>query len=231
FFSFHIYSSKPDKIAMQPVIAREFLNSFGYYDTETILNEWNYIRNWMPHEQFHYTVKVISSLKGAAFIGATMLACQKSPLDHLMYYDASLTAVFIGLFDHITGEPLKPYHALYDFSRLYLLGNEVSCTSDTDSVYTGAAISDDRSKAVIMLTRYQDLENIDGLEPEPDAPTVRIDWSGFTSDTGVRVTYQFLDCYHNNDVCTEETFLGTTGAHLFRMPLYTTILITLEKLQ
>ena len=228
FFSFHIYTTTPDHIAAQPVIARELLDRFGYHDTETILNEWNYVRAW-SQEGLHYSYAVIPSLKGSAFVSSTMLACQNTPLDHLMYYDAAMQAAWNGLFDPMTYAPRKPYWALYAFSRLYLLGTEVSCTADDASVYSAAAISEDRNRAAVVFTHYRDLESIDGSGCEEETQTVRVDWSGFASGGGVHVTYHLLDAEHNLDAVSEETFFGADGAHILRLPLYSTVLVTLSK--
>lgn len=229
FFSFHIYTTTPDRIAQQPVIARNLLDRFGYHDTETILNEWNYVRAW-TQEGLHYSYSVIPSLKGSAFAASTMLSCQNTPLDHLMYYDAAMPAAWNGLFDKMTYEPKKPYWSLYAFSRLYLLGGQVACHSDDASVYAAAAISEDHTQAAIVFTHYCDLESIDGRGCEAETKAVRVDWSGFASEGGVRVTYHLLDADHNLDAVSEETFFGTTGAHILRLPMYTTVLTTLTKL-
>lgn len=230
FFSFHCYATTPEKIAKQAEIARELLDGFGYTNTETILNEWNYVRNWSPDEEMLYNKRVIPSLKGSAFVLSTMLSCQKTPLDHLMYYDASISSIWNGLFDKDTYAPLKPYYALHCFSRLYLLGKEVKCESDTDSVYTAAAISDDGNKAAIAITHYKDLESLDSMGCEEETAELRIDWTGFTSDNGIKVTYKILDEDRNADPVSEETFFGRDGAHILKLPMYTSVLVTLEKL-
>ena len=156
-----MYSTTPEAIASQVNIAKEYLQRFGYENTETILNEWNYVKGWSKDDMI-YTRMVIPSLKGSAFVLSTMLSCQKTELDHLMYYDASIGAMWNGLFDRDTYGPLKPYYGLYAFSRLYFLKNEVKSECDTEKVYTGAAISDDGNEALILITRYEDKESIDG---------------------------------------------------------------------
>ena len=65
---------------------------------------------------------------------------------------------------------------------------------------------------------------------EEETAKVRIDWSGFASGDGVTAEYRFVDTADdNNAVRVEETFFGDTGAHIFTLPLYTTILVTLKK--
>lgn len=230
FFSFHIYTKTPEYVAEQGVIARDILDKYGYTETETILNEWNYVRNWSPVAEMLYNKKVIPSLKGSAFLLSTMLACQKSPLDHLMYYDASMPSIWNGLFDKDSYLPKKPYYALYAFSRLYLLSNEVKCVCDAENVYTSAAVSKDGNEAVIVIAHYEDLESTDGKDCKDKTKTLRIDWTGFSSENGVLVTYKFLDGEHNVEPVSEEVFFGSKGAHILELALYTSVVVTLKKL-
>ncbi len=229
FFSFHRYTRTPEDMAAQAVEARRMLDQYGYTETETILNEWNYVKNWQPAEDMLYSYRVIPSLKGAAFVSSSMLACQHSPLDHLMYYDARINTGWNGLFDYLSQTPLKPYWAIWNFSRLYLLQNEVSAVSDTDAVKTAAAISDDGKEAAILLTYYQDHPSMDGSLCEDEAAELRLDWTGFASEDGVTVSYRFLDAENDSTIRSEEVFFGEKGAHIFRLPLYTSILVTLKK--
>ncbi|MBQ3176975.1 MAG: hypothetical protein IJB52_04090 [Clostridia bacterium] len=229
FFSFHRYTRTPEDMAAQAVEARRMLDQYGYTETETILNEWNYVKNWQPAEDMLYSYRVIPSLKGAAFVSSSMLACQHSPLDHLMYYDARINTGWNGLFDYLSQTPLKPYWAIWNFSRLYLLQNEVSAVSDTDAVKTAAAISDDGKEAAILLTYYKDHPSMDGSLCEDETAELRLDWTGFASEDGVTVSYRFLDAENDSTIRSEEVFFGQKGAHIFRLPLYTSILVTLKK--
>jgi len=229
FFSFHCYAKTPLDIRWNAVEARRILDEYGYTDTETILNEWNYVKAWQPADVMLYSYRVIPSLKGSSFVASSMLACQHSPLDHLMYYDARINTGWNGLFDALSQTPLKPYYAIWGFGKLYKLKNEVTCVSDCDDVYTAAAVSDDGKEAAILLTYYKDHESIDGTRCEDEAKRVRIDWSGFAADTGVTAEYRFIDGSDDTGVRVEEVFFGDRGAHIFDLPLYTTILVTLKK--
>ena len=146
-----------------------------------------------------------------------------------MYYDARINTGWNGLFDPLAQTPLKPYYAIWDFGRLYQLKNEVACTSDCGDVYTAAAVSDDGSEAAILLTYYKDHESIDGTRCEEETKRVLIDWSGFASENGVTAEYRILDTADETGVRVEEVFFGNRGAHIFSLPLYTTILVTLKK--
>ncbi|MBR4866970.1 MAG: hypothetical protein IKU11_09785, partial [Clostridia bacterium] len=227
FFSFHLYTTNPDEFANHARIARKVLDDYGYTETEIILNEWNYVRGWRPKEEIIYSHRAKRALKGAAFTSASMIASQKSPMDHLMYYDARICN-WCGLFDQISLEPLKPYYALWNFGQLYALGNEVESDGD-EEVKVVAAQNDDGTQAAILLTYYKEHPSIDGSGAEEEFRRVRVDWSGFASGEGVEVEYRTLDAASDNRVTSAETFFGETGAHVFDLPLYTTILITLKK--
>jgi len=229
FFSFHRYARNPDDMAAQATEARQMLDKYGYTETETILNEWNYVKNWQPPEDILYSYRVIPALKGSAFVASSILACQKSPLDHLMYYDARVGTPWNGLFDRLSGQPNKPYWAILNFSKLYQLKNEAVCTSDNPAVKAAAAVSDDGKEAAIMLCYYKDHESIDGSRCEEETITLRLDWEGFASDNGVTVTYRFVDADSDNEIRTEEVFFGAKGAHILKLPLYTAMLVTLQK--
>ena len=229
FFSFHRYTRTPEDMAAQAVEARRMLDQYGYTETETILNEWNYVKNWQPAEDMLYSYRVIPSLKGAAFVSSSLLACQHSPLDHLMYYDARINTGWNGLFDYLSQTPLKPYWAIWNFSRLYLLKNEVSSVSDDNAVKTAAAISDDGKEAAVLLSYYKDHPSMDGTLCEEETVELRLDWTGFASEEGVTVSYRFLDRENDNVIRSEEVFFGEKGAHIFTLPLYTTVLVTLKK--
>ncbi|MBQ4086215.1 MAG: hypothetical protein IJC54_06560, partial [Clostridia bacterium] len=87
FFSWHIYANVPEKVAARAEKVRALLDKYGFAQTESILNEWNYVRGWTG-DDWLYSLRMEKSLKGAAFIAATMSVCQSIPMDMLMYYDA-----------------------------------------------------------------------------------------------------------------------------------------------
>lgn len=63
------------------------LGGNGFQGAESILNEWNYVKNWT--DRYIYTIKAIHGIKGAAFMMATISEAAYSSIDMLMYYDMS----------------------------------------------------------------------------------------------------------------------------------------------
>ncbi len=150
FFSYHIYAREPQYMAEVVTKEKEMLIRYGYKDTETILNEWNYVRDWSNRYEY---VQTIHGMKGAAYVAATMCAVQNSgSLDMLMYYDAREYTPWNGMFDFYTQKPLKGYYPFKMFSTLYKLGNQIKCESDDrDILVTGAANHED---CAVMIAYY-----------------------------------------------------------------------------
>lgn len=151
FFSWHIYTSSTEKMLDRSIYMRNMLDEYGYPDTESILNEWNYIQSW---DNFNYSVKQIIGIKGAAFTAACMCMCQNNTsVDMLMYYDARPSA-YDGLFDFYTLEPLKGYYPFRMFNELYRLGTACKCEVDGKELYAAAAKDEDKN--AVMLSYYTD---------------------------------------------------------------------------
>lgn len=151
FFSWHIYSAFPERIIERANVIDALLKKHGYDNTESILNEYNYVRGWSS--EFVYSLKTIANYKGATFFADTMLRAQHSPIDMLMYYDARPCG-FNGLFAPYTYELQKPYYALCMFSDLYALGREVACEVDDDEIHAVSAT--DGKTSGLMFSFYTD---------------------------------------------------------------------------
>ena len=151
FFSWHWYGTDPRTMLDRCRIVRKKIDAAGYTEAESHLGEWNYVANW--GEKWLDTVKVIISLKGAAFVAACMCEGQNEPtMDMMMYYEVSPTTMN-GVFDFYTCQPIKGYWALYGFSDLYDLGTSVAVTRSDKDVYATAA-KDESGNAAILLSYY-----------------------------------------------------------------------------
>ena len=150
FFSWHGYTNNSYDLAEVEKFARQLLNEYGYTETESILNEYNYIEDWTTG--FVASIESIIGMHGAAFTSSCMALLQASTLDMLMYYDARPDTVFNGMFDFYTMRPLKGYYPFVMFSELYELGNSVECSSDDKNIMVVAAKNDE--KCAVMLTHY-----------------------------------------------------------------------------
>ena len=150
FFSFHMYAYEPRNMVEYAATVKNLLIKYGFGKVETILNEWNYVKNWQNRGEY---VTAIHGMTGAAYAAATMCAMQNSGyVDMLMYYDARLYTPWNGLFDFYTGETLNTYHVMWAFGQLYRLGKQVVCQNDDDDlIITGAT---DGDTCAAMLAYY-----------------------------------------------------------------------------
>ena len=133
FFSWHIYAGYPEKLTVKAGKYRALLDAHGYTQTESILNEYNFVNDW----QLGYVrcLKTIHSLKGASFFLACMCAAQPSSIDMLMYYDTRPSA-FNGIFDFVTYEKLKGYYPMKWYGEFYEDGmREIPAENLPEHVY------------------------------------------------------------------------------------------------
>ena len=162
FFSWHWYWTQPSDVSIKATRIRKLLEKYGYGKAESILNEWNYVRDWS--KEFVYSIKQIIGIKGAAFTAACMTICQNNPdVDMLMYYDARPTA-FNGLWDMYAYEELKGYYPFYIFAKLYDMGTQVENISDNENVYVVGAKNGEKVGA--MVTYYAENDNLDSEKIE-----------------------------------------------------------------
>lgn len=126
FYSWHVYANTTQIPADKATVVRGWLDEAGYKDTESILNEWNYVEGWGM--DFLYTLRTQSgdqNLKSAAFVAGVFCACQDRPVDMLMYYDARANSVMNGMFERVTLWPMKGYYPFVCWSKLAELGTQV----------------------------------------------------------------------------------------------------------
>lgn len=137
FFSWHIYVRTPEALTDRCHRFREMLDRHGFKNTESINNEWNYVKGW--GDDWVYSLRAENgdlNLKSAAMIAATMTACQYAPLDMLMFYDARTHTVMNSLFDLATLWPKKGYYPFLAWSDLVARApTQVAC-----SVVEGAGV-------------------------------------------------------------------------------------------
>lgn len=164
FISWHWYGTEPKNMSRKGSSIRDIVRRAGYGNSESILNEWNYVRGWS--DDFVYSIEQIIGMKGAAFTSACFACGQNNPdIDMLMYYDARPTG-FNGLFDMYTYRPLKGYYPFLIYSKLYELGNQVEASTSNDDLYVICAKNGDRVGA--MITYYAEDDNKRPMRAEVD---------------------------------------------------------------
>lgn len=156
FFSWHVYTASPERIATLSHRVDALLKKYGYENAESILNEWNYMRGW-DKVNYPYSIMAIHKLKNASFIIATMACAQPAPVDMLMYYDTRPSA-FCGLFDYYSYKPVKGYYAMKWYGKFYDMEYEVRAENKIDGIYSLCGVGSD-GKVLAMLTYYSDDDN------------------------------------------------------------------------
>ena len=195
FLSWHWYGADVAKMINRAHTVKEKLVKAGYTEAESILNEWNYVCGW--REKFVDSIRVIISMKGAAFTTACMLAAQNDEaIDMLMYYEAS-PCTFNGMWNFYTMEPIKGYWSLYSFADLYDLGSAVKTESDDKDVYAVGA-KDEKGNKAVLVCYYTD-------EADREEKTVTVDLNGYGD--GKTELYR-VDDDHDYTLC--ETQSGNT---------------------
>ncbi len=165
FFSWHIYAIHPESLVERAVRIREMLVKHGYGGAESILNEWNYVKDWGL--TYVDSLKTIHGIKGAAFTMACICAAQAAPIDMLMYYDTR-PSVFNGAFDYYTYEKLKGYYPLAWYGKFYDMTHEIRAKDSEDGVYTLCG-TDDSGKVLAVVAYYTDSD-------DAPAKTLRLDF-------------------------------------------------------
>ena len=144
FFSWHAYTNDSRELAERAKGVRALLDAGGFRETESHLNEWNYLpdNDWRPvlREGQGAARKTFSErvggAEGAAFVAASLMRLQDAPLDAANYFNAA-TGGF-GLFDP-HGVPRKPFHAMRAFKMLLDGGPRVNVSGAGDLAACAAA--------------------------------------------------------------------------------------------
>ena len=215
FFSYHWYGKSYERLVLAINEARTALDKRGLTKTETILDEWNYIRGWTG-EDWDYSLRTEKNLKGSSFVLGAMCIGQALPLDMLMYYDARPCGMN-GLFAADTYKPLKPYYSFLAFRELAALGTQIPSEYEVNSIYTCAATNG--AESTFVLTYY----NEDDTLP---AEQVKVE---FVNAGGAKkVCCYVLDENHDLELTREEIFTADKFALYLNMPLHSTVMIKME---
>lgn len=164
FYSWHRYFADIDGAMLtEAKAAREMLNKYGFDDTESVFDEWNYMEDWSNQPPSYRTIK---NEKGAAFCAGVLCALQQeTDVTLATYFEADVVKEWCGLFDvkdmsigktRATVRPLKPFYAFRAFNELYRLGDAVEAVSDTRSVKACAARGDGKNALLISNCADED---------------------------------------------------------------------------
>jgi hypothetical protein len=219
FFSWHIYSATIEKVQERIRLARELLDAYGFESTESILNEWNYVKSWYGDEWI-YSLKSEKGLKGSAFIASTMCMAQYEQLEHLMFYDARPCGMNSLFSTDYVFERLKGYYPFYMFNQLYKLEQAVAIERESEDVWAVAATGNEQNA---MISYFND----DDVAPEK---IVKVEFKNVENPNGVKLEYYCLDETHDCELVREEIFTATEFASYLKMSNCTTYLLKIVAL-
>ncbi len=195
FFSWHRYFNDPDVLIAEAEYARNMLDRNNLQHTESIFNEWNYCngkgsRSWDD----------MKSVEGASKIAHTFILLQNLPVDKAMYYDATPTRSYCGLYYFPSQTVTPAYYSFMAFNSLYKLKNEVSSSSSDKKIRVLAAANGNSAAALITNSSAKSINVSFDIKNAPGTANVKI-----------------IDKRH--------TFKDISFANDFKMPPYSVLLL------
>ncbi len=148
FFSWHIYTAKPNIISDWAEYVREKLDTYGFTNTEHFLNEWN-----LDEGERRYEL-------GASYVSQAFSIMQQSSIDKAMYYDACPTRSYCGIYAFPGTKLTKTYYSFYAFNKLYKLGNCVGVEINADENVSVCAASSADGQAMLISNYNAEEKNI-----------------------------------------------------------------------
>ncbi|MBQ3054287.1 MAG: hypothetical protein IJC89_05240 [Clostridia bacterium] len=147
FFSWHIYTCDENEVYAHAKYVRETLDSYGFTNTESHLNEWN-----IGDEGHGFLRK--HTMEGGSFNIAVMSLFQNcNYLDKAMYYCFSAKGGYNGFLDQNDSSIDAPWYTFVGFGELYDLGDNVKLENNGKRLYGIAAKNDE--KGAIILSNYK----------------------------------------------------------------------------
>lgn len=149
FFSWHCYADSPEEIALHARFAENILNEYGFYDCESILDEFNMYYCFRSFTPF---------VKGSfADVAASLIIAQKSNMDMLMQYGIYINQTYNNFFgtaaDGKTVIPYAAYGAMKAFDGIYRLENEVESTGDVAGALNVVAAANGKNAGIMLVSR------------------------------------------------------------------------------
>ena len=149
FYSWHIYTDRVDDIVKSADFVREKLDEYGFYKTESHLNEWNYGAEGKQFEDK-------DTMVGASFCAAAFALMQSGKVDMAQYYVATQPSVYNGLLYMRSGEFTPVAHTFHAFNKLFRGDGALRIESAPNEPYAVAAKSGDKTH--LLVSNYKGKE-------------------------------------------------------------------------
>ena len=157
FFSWHIYSNKISELEGFIRFARKTLNEYGFENTESHCNEWNY---GGENDGF----KNMDTLVGASYCAAALVSMQKLGLDMAQYYCLSPQSLYNGFIYLRTKEYTPVIHVFAAFDKLFRACNASEISASENAPYCIAAKCGD--KRFMLISNYAKPETTERIVVE-----------------------------------------------------------------
>ena len=205
FFSWHCYTANPSELPARSQAIRRLLDSKGFTETESHLNEWNYLpgNTWdpiaktgAPTARQHY-YEEMAGAPGAAFIAASLLELQDAPVDVCNFFHGELGG--FGIFTE-QGVPLKAYQALRAFQGLMETPRRVETRGAVAGKLAFAAgLSTQGREATLLVSNFAD--------PRSE---ILVNWQAFAWTGGVTAEIHTVDATQDYSHPRTETLASET---------------------
>jgi xylan 1,4-beta-xylosidase len=193
FFSWHCYTADYLELSARSRAIRRFLDSKGFAETESHLNEWNFLpgNTWEPigksgspeGRQRYYSE--MAGAPGAAFVAASLVELQDAPIDVCNLFHGELGA--FGIFTE-NGVPQKVYQALRAFQALVETPRRVETRGAVPGKLAFAAgLSPDGRAATILAANFAN-----------ERSDLVLNWNGFSWVGGTTVEIRTIDSMRND---------------------------------
>lgn len=164
FLSWHCYTDNVADLVEQPQRARRLLDSHGFTETETMINEWHYLLSWEGLHHNYTPDGYEKAMKGptgmfgidsATFNISTIVGWHDTPLDSAYYYGCSEgTWGFVTLYGALN----KNYYSMYLVGQMMTrFPNRVNTSGGSGTVSLLAG-TDDAGNCGILVADYRGTE-------------------------------------------------------------------------
>jgi xylan 1,4-beta-xylosidase len=171
FFSWHNYNLNPWDLAHRATYVRDILNQYGFDNTQSHLNEWNYVpgNNWSILFGKENQGKVrrkgfedLSNSKGASFVANVLMLLQDEPIDVANFYTTTVSS--FGIFSEY-GEPRKTYYAFKAFAELLATPNRIETKyNKADSIVVCSGKNKEETELTILSSNFSSQDKMINFE-------------------------------------------------------------------
>lgn len=203
FFSWHCYTADPTELSARARAIRRLLDAAGFTETESHLNEWNYLpgNTWEPSSRTATATarqrwyEAMAGAPGAAFVAASLLEMQDAPVDVCNLFHGELGG--FGIFSE-QGAPRKVYQALRAFQGLAETPRRVETRGSIAGKLAFAAGQSADGRAASLL-----VSNFAGGGSE-----IVLRWKGFAWTGGVTAELRTIDAEGDFSTVRSEVIIG-----------------------